>query len=230
MIDPLTRISGERQMSAVRPFLAPLAAQLLEEAASIIQRGGVLAVPTESFYALAGSACDAGAVARIRALKGRAEDKPFPVLISGTAQLGRFIASMPPAAALLIKAFWPGPLTVILPASSAVPPILLGPGHTVGIREPGHALLRTLLERLGPVTGTSANRSGEPPADSAAGVLAKFGDALDLVLDGGRTAGAPASTIVQTAGSLRLLREGPITRKQMNAVLSQEGMRLEEDS
>ncbi|MBI5410484.1 MAG: threonylcarbamoyl-AMP synthase [Nitrospirae bacterium] len=191
----------------------------LEEAASVVLRGGVLAMPTESFYALGVSPFHEAAVQRLCRIKGRPDDKPLLVLIADLTQLDSLVKEVPAGAAVLMKQFWPGPLTIVFPAARSLPASLTAGSGTVGIRQPADPTLRDLLRLVGPLTGTSANRSGEPPAGTAAEVQASLGPDLDLILDGGPTAAGLPSTIVQTAGSIRVLRAGPISREQIEKAL-----------
>lgn len=218
----------EKQRRAViLPLLPDMPASQLDEILRVFREGRVAAVPTESFYALAANPFDVRAVQRIRAMKGRPETQPLPIMIADRAQLGALVAGVSAPAALLIEAFWPGPLTLTFRASSLVPEVVTGGTGTVGVRQSPYVSLLPLLHRVGPLTATSANRSGQPPEDTAGAVYAVFGEELDLILDGGRTAGGLPSTLVETAGPLRLLREGPISRAQLDAALRPRGFALE---
>lgn len=214
-------------MATILPLTPGADALALPEAARIVRLGGVLAVPTESFYALAAPAMNQEAVGRVWAMKGRPAGKPILVLIGDRVQLSTLVREVPPAALLLMDRFWPGPLTLIFRAADEVPTALTAGTGTVGVRHTAHPPLVSLLRHVGPLTGTSANRSGERPAVTAEAVAAVFGNEVDLILDGGPAAGGPPSTLVDTAGPLRVLREGPLTRGQIAAVLSQAGFVLE---
>ena len=197
-----------------------LSESVLTKAAELVQSGGVLAVPTESFYALGASAWHEGAAERVCAIKQRTDGKPILVLIADLAQLTQLVMDVTPGATLLMNRFWPGPLTLIFRASRDVPHSLMAGTGTVGVRQPAAPILAHLLRRTGPLTGTSANRAGQAPARTAAEVQAALGSDLDLILDGGPTAGGAPSTIVDTTGPLRIVREGPITRQQLRTVLA----------
>lgn len=192
----------------------------VEEAVSVVRRGGILAMPTESFYALGASPFHEAAVQRLCRIKGRPDDKPILVLVADHAQLDSLVGVVTAGAEILMQRFWPGPLTIIFPAAKSLPISLTAGSGTVGVRQPADPVLRDLLRQVGPLTGTSANRSGEPPARTVAEVLASLGPELDLILDGGPTAAGLPSTIVQTTGSVRLLREGPISRRQVEKALA----------
>jgi L-threonylcarbamoyladenylate synthase len=214
-------------MAVILPLSPDAGAGALTEAVRVVRRGGVLAIPTESFYALAAPALHAQAVQRVSRMKGRPDGKPILVLVADRTQLRSLVRDIPLAAVVLMDHFWPGPLTLIYPASAGVPEALTAGTGTVGIRQSAYPSLAPVLQRLGPLTGTSANRSGEQPARTAAEVQRAFGAALDLILDGGQTAGGLPSSLVDTAGPVRLLREGPISREQIEAALKQVDLVLE---
>jgi L-threonylcarbamoyladenylate synthase len=200
---------------------------VLEQAADLVRRGGVLAMPTETFYGLGADPANATAVRRVAAMKGRADGPPILVLIADVAILSSFVPTVPSSAKLLMERFWPGPLTLVLPAHHTLPVALTGGTGTVGIRQPSLALLRELLLRTGPLTGTSANKTGQPPARTAGEVEAILGRDVDLILDGGPTAGEAPSTVVDATGPIRLLREGMIKRDRLATALGEAGLRLE---
>ncbi len=159
--------------------------------------GGVILLPTETFYGLGCDPGSEGAVARVYALKDRPAGIPLPVLCADWDQVNALV-EVPEGYRVQLSRSWPGPLTAVLSARRHLP---AGGGlGTLAVRVPGHPLLRALLYRVGPLTGTSANRHGAPPsvrADDAAGALA---GAPDLVLDGGPTPGGSASTLVDLSG------------------------------
>ena len=200
--------------------------RMAAQVAQLVRRGGVVAIPTESFYALGAAPLNAAAVGRVRAIKGRADGKPILVVISDRGQLDPLVAEVTPAASVLLTRFWPGPLTIIFPASLLLPDALTAGTGTVGVRQSADPVLARLLRQTGPLTGTSANRSGQPPARSAEEVRASLGAELDLIVDAGPTAGELPSTIVDAVGPIRLLREGLISRPQIAAALAQVGMSL----
>ena len=141
------------------------------EARKVLRSRGVLALPTETFYALAVNPFDPAALTRLFALKARPEAKPALVLIAGPEMLFQVVRGVPAAALPLMAAFWPGPLTLIFPARLDLPPLLTGGTGTVGLRQPRQDLVCRLMAALGlPLTGTSANRSGQEPLTTAAAV------------------------------------------------------------
>jgi L-threonylcarbamoyladenylate synthase len=183
----------------------------LERAAEILKAGGLVAFPTETFYGLGAAALDAGAVRALVVLKGRPESKPVLVLVDSVAMVEILAVVTEPARDLMAH-HWPGALTLVLSARDVVPAEVTAGTGTIGVRLSPHPVARGLVRALGgPVTAPSANPSSAPPATSAAAVLDYFGGALDLVLDGGPTAGGPASTVLDVrADPPRLVRAGPV--------------------
>jgi len=179
-------------------------------AAAALARGAVVAFPTETFYGLAVPALDPDAVARLCALKGRDPAQAIPVLVDSVEMLERLVVAVPPAARALIARHWPGPLTLVLPARPGVPAPLVS-AHGVGARVSSHPVATALVGACGaPLTATSANLAGQPPARTAAEVRAAFGDAVHLI-DGGPTAGGPPSTVACFEGDrVVVLRAGAV--------------------
>jgi L-threonylcarbamoyladenylate synthase len=178
-------------------------------AIAALRRGEVVAYPTETFYGLGVDAFDAAALERVRALKGRGE-KAISVLIDGEEMLARLCAEVPPRARALIAKHWPGALTLALPARPGLPEALVADG-CIAVRQSPHPIARALVAGFGgPVTTTSANRSGEPPATTAAAVRAALGTGCH-VLDGGTTAGGAPSTLARVRGdAIEILRAGAV--------------------
>jgi L-threonylcarbamoyladenylate synthase len=183
----------------------------IAEAAAVLEAGGIVAFPTETFYGLGVAALDAAAVRRLFALKARPESRPILVLVDDPARIERF-ALLTTGARELIARHWPGALTLVLPARPVVPPELTAGTGTIGVRQPAHAVPRALAAALGaPVTAPSANLTGEAPPTTAAEVIAVFDGRIDLVLDGGPTHGGPPSTVLDvTVDPPRLVREGAV--------------------
>jgi L-threonylcarbamoyladenylate synthase len=202
------------------PDLSP---DVLEVITRLVRGHGVLAMPTESYYALGASPFDARAVQRVCDIKGRSQDNPILVLIGDRRQLTGLVADVPPAAEALMQHFWPGPLTLVLPAVSHLPRVLTAGTGTVGVRLSSHPILIRLLQHVGPLTGTSANRTGRPAVCSAAQVEADLGRDVDAILDGEDTPGGAPSTVVDATGPIRLLREGLIGRQAIRDLLGARG-------
>ena len=170
---------------------------IIQAAADIIHVGGLVAFPTETVYGLGTDAMNPDAIRRIYQAKGRTWRKPLLVLIADVAWLEELTAVIPDAARSLMDAFWPGPLTLTVPAASSVPRELLGPGTTIGIRFPGPSIAQTLTRTVGrSITAPSANRSGTPNPLSAEDVAASIGRDVDLIVDGGPATGEIPSTVV----------------------------------
>jgi L-threonylcarbamoyladenylate synthase len=175
----------------------------LKAVLSARQGHGVVALPTETFYGLAVAPDDPVAVARVFTLKGRPAEKALPVVAASVAQLGP-LAVFPEAWRGRLEATWPAPLTVVLPSRTG-----LAGGGNVAVRVPAHPLLRALLASVGPLTATSANRSGGPPLSRPRDVARLLGAGLALLLDGGEAPGGLPSTVLDLTGELpRLLRQG----------------------
>ncbi len=180
------------------------------EVVGILAGGGVVALPTETFYGLAGDAFHRQALRRIHSLKRKPAGSPILLLLGDLAQVESVAARLPARFADLAGSFWPGPLTLVIPASRDVPDEVTGGTGTVAVRVPGLALPRHLARELGrPITGPSANRHAEPPCRSAGDVAHVFGEALDAILDGGSTSAGAPSTILDLCGARpRIVREG----------------------
>ena len=180
-------------------------------AVDVLRGGGIVAYPTDTLYGLAVDPRNDAAVSRLFDLKGRSAASAVP-LIAGNADQASAAGQLGDVESRLVRAFWPGPLTIVVPARAGLSPQLLAGGTTVAIRVPAHDLARALADGLGfSVTSTSANRSGSPPvADPAALDNAILGG-VDLVLDDGVSPGGPPSTIVEvTKEGVRLVRAGAV--------------------
>ena len=183
----------------------------LQAALDIIRRGGVVAIPTETYYGLAVDPFNRDAVARLFALKKRSSAKPLLTLIPGREHLSMLTAAIPPVYLPLMD-FWPGPLTLVFQARGTLSPLVTGNTGTVGARISSHPVAQLFVRALNrPVTATSANISGHAAAVTAEEVRAAFGGRIDLVIDGGRTPGGQGSTLVGVRdGRLLLIRAGVI--------------------
>ncbi|MDP3826026.1 MAG: L-threonylcarbamoyladenylate synthase [Polaromonas sp.] len=188
------------------------------EAARVIRAGGLVGFPTETVYGLGADASSDSAVAGIFAAKGRPSDHPLIVHVADAAQVLEYASSVPPFAARLMQAFWPGPLTVILPRKPGVAAAAAGGQDSIGLRCPSHPVALAFLKACATgVAGPSANRFGRVSPTTARHVVEEFGDTL-LVLDGGPCAVGIESSIVDcTRGRPVLLRPGLLTRAQLEA-------------
>ena len=181
-------------------------------AAAVVEAGGLVAFPTESFYGLGADALDSDAVARVFEVKGRPEHKALLVLVDSIDMAAGLAARVSDGARALMARYWPGALTLVLEAADRVPAGLTGGGSTIGVRMPGHAVARALVRSAGrPITAPSANPSEAPPALTAAAVREYFEGRVELILDGGPTAGGAGSTVADcTVWPPRILRQGPV--------------------
>ena len=189
-----------------------LSAEQFKQAALAIARAEVVAFPTETSYGLAVDPFNPTAITKLFRLKGRDFAKPILVLIAEMSQLSELVTAVPDQYQSLIDTYWPGPLTLIFPARPDLSPLLTGNTGTVGVRLSPHPVACQLIQTCGlPLTATSANPAGLPPAVSADQVRTYFGAKLDYVLDGGVAGGGPCSTVVGLAdGVLCLKRQGQI--------------------
>ena len=184
----------------------------LKTALRVLRDGGLVAFPTETFYGLGALALDEAAVARVFQAKGRPGDKPLLVLVDSVAMVERLAREVPDRARRLMARYWPGPLTLVLPARADLPRALTAGTGTIGVRLSGHPVARALVQAAGaPVTAPSANPHGGASPRTANDVLAALGPHVDLVLDGGPTPGGPASTVLDlTRTTVVILRAGPV--------------------
>jgi L-threonylcarbamoyladenylate synthase len=185
----------------------------------VLRSGGLVAFPTETVYGLGADARDASAVARVFAAKGRPAANPVIVHVTSAEEAQPLTAAWPEAAARLAARFWPGPLTLVLPRSGCVPDVVTAGGPTVAVRVPAHPVALALLRAAGlPVAAPSANRSTGLSPTRAEHVLRGLGGHIDLILDGGPTAGGLESTVLDlTAPPPRLLRPGLVTPAEIEA-------------
>ena len=213
-------------MPLIIPHVATRLTDLSAQVQPIVQRGGIVAVPTETFYGLGVNPFDPDALARLAAVKGRPPSAPILVLVTALHDLSLFALQVPEAASILIDAFWPGALTILFPARPSVPSAVTGGSGRVGLRLSSCQPLRELLDRVGPLTGTSANRTGAAPARTAREVQDSLGHDIDAILDAGPTPGGLPSTVVETDDGLRIIREGAIPRAAIETALQRGGFSL----
>lgn len=194
------------------PLIAGPTDEDYRRAVAVLEQGGVVAFPTETFYGLAVDPFNEKALKDLFILKGRPRNKPFLVLIQDETQLSGLTSSIPSVYRPLMRAFWPGPLTLVFPAGVNISSVLTGKSAGVGVRISPHPVARIFGQLWGkPMTATSANRSGMTAARTAAEVRHYFGDEVDCILDGGETPGGMSSTVVgEHQGKLQLIRAGVI--------------------
>lgn len=200
----------------------PLPDEALSHACAVLRAGGVVAYPTETYYGLAVDPFNRAALSRLFALKRRSADKPVLLIIDHPSQLASLIAEIPPPFPLLMQRFWPGPLTLVFPGLASLPKILTGCCDTIGVRISSHPVAMQLVRAFAqPLTATSANLSGHPPAITASGVREQLGQEVDLILDGGETPGGQGSTLLgYQEGKVCLLRAGVVPFAEIEAVLT----------
>lgn len=193
----------------------------VRSASRVLAAGGLVVYPTETVYGLAADATNAKAVERLVALKGREPGKAIALLVADRAMAESLALGVPPAAALMMERFWPGPLTIVLDAQPSLPaPLTAGTG-TIGLRVSSHPVATALVRALGrPVTAPSANPAGCRAPVCVEAALAYFGEGVELYLDGGRVAGEPSSTVVDARDAVRVLRAGAISPVAVRAAVA----------
>jgi len=199
-------------MTIIRPAETGIS-EALKKASVIIKKGGVVAYPTETFYGLGVKYDDISALKKLYGIKYRSWNKALPLIIGEGRELDLIASDMTVSAEKLAKKFWPGPLTLLLPARPDISEFITANTGKIAVRIPGASFALDLARSLGfPITATSANISGMPPADTAEDVIRYFGDALDLIVDCGKTPGGKPSTIVDASDQkIRFLRAGAVS-------------------
>lgn len=195
---------------------------ILAYAGEVLRAGGLVAYPTETVYGLAASALNLESITRVFEAKGRPHGQPLPVQIAHVAALETLARDVPPSAKKLIADFFPGPLTLVLWRQPSISLLVTGGGETVGLRMPDHPVALGVLRAFGgPLVCPSANLSGRRAAMSASDVLEDLDGKIDLVLDGGPTLDRTPSTVLDvTMQPARLIREGKISRAELEAYLA----------
>jgi len=198
--------------------------ETLSETVAALSRGEVIAFPTETLYGLGADALNAAAVERVFQLKGRDPANPIPVLIADRAMLSRLVLDVPPLAETLIARFWPGPLTIVLPARSDIPRPLVNAAGAVGVRISSQPIAVELVRALGnPLTATSANPSGKPPARTVEQAMGYFSGEIEIFVDGGTLTSKTGSTVLEISGAgIKLVREGDIAKSAIEKVIGGE--------
>ena len=189
-------------------------------AGEILRQGGVVAIPTETVYGLAANAFDETAVSKIFKAKGRPQDNPLIVHICDTAMLKDIVSEIPETAKKLMDAFWPGPLTIILPKSKKIPFCVSAGLETVAVRFPSHKGAQAIIKSAGvPLAAPSANLSGSPSPTSFAHVKNDMLSRVDAIVDGGECEEGVESTVISLVNKARLLRPGSVTVEQIESVI-----------
>jgi L-threonylcarbamoyladenylate synthase len=192
----------------------------IDRAAAAIRRGSLVAIPTDALYALVCDSLNLHAVGRIFQAKGRESARALPLLVGDVVMAEELSKEVSPRFYLLARHFWPGPLTIIVPASSRVPLKVTGNTGRLALRHSRSKVANALMERLGqPLIATSANLSGQPTCSSGIEVFGVMDGRVDLVLDGGLATGAGATTVDITEPFWRVIKEGAIPEREIAAVL-----------
>jgi L-threonylcarbamoyladenylate synthase len=199
-------------------------AEGLIEAVAALERGDVIAFPTETLYGLGADALNAAAVEKVFQLKGRDPTNPIPVLFADRVMLGRLVLDVPSLAETLIAHFWPGPLTIVLPARREIPQPLVNAAGGVGVRISSQPIANELVQALGhPLTATSANPSGQPAARTVNQAKEYFSTNIEICIDGGSLTSITGSTVIEIAGDrIKIIREGDIARSKIEEVVDAE--------
>ncbi|MDP6549586.1 MAG: L-threonylcarbamoyladenylate synthase [Dehalococcoidia bacterium] len=191
---------------------APHGEKELGEAVRHLRDGGVVLLPTDTLYGLGADVFSVPALKRVFSIKGRPPHLALPVLVSGWGQVGLVARDVPESGRMLARRFWPGALTLVLSRRDCVPDLVTGGRDTVAVRMPGHPVPLALADKLGgPITGTSANRSGEADPQTLAEVEAELGGRVDYIIRAGPAPKGTPSTVVDiSTGTPRLLRQGAV--------------------
>ena len=189
----------------------------VDRAIEILKAGGVVAFPTDTVYGLGGDAFNIEVAERIYRVKQRPRHLPLPVLLADSTQTASVVDSVPGIAQFLMRRFWPGGLTLVLPKKASLPDIITASGNKVAVRVPDHVVPLTLIHGLGePIIGTSANISDRPSPVTAEEVEQQLGTQVDLIIDMGKCPGGLESTVVDVTGEIPvILRQGVIPEKDI---------------
>ena len=206
--------------TTVSPSLPPQLIEQVRAGVALLREGGIVAFPTDTLYGLGADFSSSSAVRRVMEIKGRDEQMGLPLLLSDAGDLSLVALDVPEAVWTLAQHFWPGALTLLVPRSPAVPDLLTGGRDSVAVRLPDHPVPRALALGLGrPITGTSANLSGQDAALTAEQVTTQLGAAVELVIDGGHAPQGLPSTILDVTGPvLKVVRQGAVSLAAIRSV------------
>jgi len=192
---------------------------VITKALDVLRAGGLVAFPTDTVYGVGALVFDGKAVESIYIAKDRPIEKAIPILVGEIKDTEKVASEFPHTAQILASRFWPGPLTCVVPKKPSIPDSVSATS-TVGVRMPDHAVARILLRFAGPMAVTSANISGRESPQTAEEVFAQLNGRIELIIDGGKTPGGIPSTLVDcTTQELKVLREGPISEKELLSAL-----------
>lgn len=194
----------------------------IQKAREVLLTGGMVVYPTESFYGLGVDSSNHLAIQRLFRVKRRQADQPILILIPTMESVSRYAKAIPSIAWRLMDAFWPGGLTLVFEAGPKISPLLTGQTGKIGIRLSSHPVAAALARAMRvPITGTSANVSGEPACRNSQEVLASLGENVDLILDGGEALKAEGSTVIDiTINPPRILRQGMVPKSQLEEYIT----------
>ena len=200
----------------------------ISDAVAALGRGDVIVFPTETLYGLGADALNFTAVEKVFQLKGREPNNPFPVLVADRSMLNSLVANIPPLAETLMERFWPGPLTLVLPARHDIPPPLVNSTGAIGVRISSQPIATEIVRMLGrPVTATSANPSGQAGAQTLAQARDYFTGKIKIFIDGGALPSQTGSTVAAVAGNkITIIRAGEIAKSELKKTLG-EGVDVE---
>jgi L-threonylcarbamoyladenylate synthase len=189
----------------------------VDRAIEILKGGGIVVFPTDTVYGLGADVFNIAAIERIYRVKQRSRNLPLPVLLADSTQLADVVASVPEIARYLMRRFWPGGLTLVLPKKDTLPDIITAGSNKIAVRIPDHVVPLTLIRGLGvPIIGTSANISDKPSPVTAEEVEQQLGSQVDLIIDMGRCPGGLESTVVDVTGEIPvILRRGVISEEEI---------------
>jgi L-threonylcarbamoyladenylate synthase len=198
----------------------------LSHAIASLKSGNVIVFPTETVYGLGADALNPDAVEKVYRLKGRNPQVPIPVIVADQAMLNGLVEKIPPVARTLMEHFWPGPLTLVLPAAPGMPKQLLNGAGGVGVRISSQPIATRLAKELGhPLTATSANPSGRPAAATIGQAQNYFAGAIETFIDGGKLPSKTGSSVVEVIdGSIKIIREGEISAAQLAAIIGNQNI------
>lgn len=193
----------------------------LAQAVELLRNGEVIAIPTDTVYGIAADGFNADAIEKLYIVKERPTQKAIMLLLGSTSDLDKVASSLPDSVSLLAQKFWPGGLTLVVPARETLPKNLRADGETIGVRVPNSDLVRKIVVAIGnPLAATSANLSGRPNPTTASEVVEQLGGRIPLVIDGGAMPSRLASTVLDcTTSPPRVLREGAVPLDEINALL-----------
>ena len=193
----------------------------MDKIVELLKNGAVVALPTDNLFCLAADASNEIAVSKIFRIKGRAESTAIPVLIADFSDIEKYTMDQPTGLELILQKYWPGELTIILKKAATLAPNLSPGMDTIGIRMPNSEFIRSIIRELGkPITGTSANLSGEAPAMSSEQVELSLGDKLDFIYENATTTGGLPSTVLDLSTMpARILRHGAIDKSELQSTL-----------